>query len=164
MDSVSEQRLSLVHPLLSTKVRQAYILLQTQGITIRVVQGLRTMAEQNADYAQGRTTKGSIITNAKGGQSYHNYGLAVDAVPGIQGLSSWQPNWNPSSADFKAMIKTCVGVGLEAGALWTTMKNDYDHFQMPGFPNAPTAEMLAALESGGTAGFWAAFLPVPIIG
>ena len=48
------------------------------NLAIRIVQGLRTIEEQNALYAQGRTTPGSIVTNAKGGSSYHNYGLAID--------------------------------------------------------------------------------------
>jgi hypothetical protein len=44
------------------------------------VQGVRTFAEQDALYAQGRTRKGLRVTNAKGGQSYHNYGLAADCA------------------------------------------------------------------------------------
>jgi len=45
--------------------------------------GLRTFAEQNELYAQGRTKgkKGKIVTKARGGQSMHNYGLAVDMAP-----------------------------------------------------------------------------------
>lgn len=48
------------------------------GAAIRIVQGLRTFEEQNKLYAQGRTLPGSRVTNSKGGQSYHNYGLAID--------------------------------------------------------------------------------------
>lgn len=48
------------------------------GVAIRIVQGLRTFEEQNKLYAQGRTLPGSRVTNSKGGQSYHNYGLAID--------------------------------------------------------------------------------------
>lgn len=51
------------------------------NLKFRVVQGLRTIAEQDAIYAQGRTKPGQIVTKAKGGQSYHNYGLAIDIVP-----------------------------------------------------------------------------------
>lgn len=47
-------------------------------VKIRIVQGLRTIEEQNELYAQGRTKPGSIVTNVKGGSSYHNYGLAFD--------------------------------------------------------------------------------------
>ena len=51
-----------------------------RGIYIRITQGLRTIAEQNALYAQGRTTKGNVVTNAKGGYSWHNFGYAIDFV------------------------------------------------------------------------------------
>src|SRR5690349_2624666 len=47
-------------------------------VAIRIVQGLRTFPEQDALYAKGRTTPGLRVTNSKGGQSYHNYGLAID--------------------------------------------------------------------------------------
>ena len=46
----------------------------TGNATMRLTQGLRTIEYQNSLYAQGRTTKGAIVTNAKGGQSNHNYG------------------------------------------------------------------------------------------
>ncbi|WP_305953442.1 M15 family metallopeptidase [Paenibacillus sp. P32E] len=45
---------------------------------IVITQGLRTIAEQDALYAQGRTKPGQIVTNARGRTSYHNFGLAVD--------------------------------------------------------------------------------------
>lgn len=47
--------------------------------------GFRSGAVQDALYAQGRTTPGPIVTNAKGGQSAHNYGLAIDVYPIING-------------------------------------------------------------------------------
>jgi len=50
----------------------------TGDYTLRFTHTLRTHAEQDKLYAQGRTVKGSIVTNARGGQSYHNYGLAID--------------------------------------------------------------------------------------
>jgi peptidoglycan L-alanyl-D-glutamate endopeptidase CwlK len=47
-------------------------------VPIVITQGYRSIAEQDALYAQGRTKPGPIVTNAKGGTSYHNYGLAID--------------------------------------------------------------------------------------
>ena len=43
--------------------------------------GRRTMEEQAALYKIGRSVKGKIVTNARPGESYHNYGLAFDWVP-----------------------------------------------------------------------------------
>jgi peptidoglycan L-alanyl-D-glutamate endopeptidase CwlK len=79
-DSISIQRALLLHP----KIRAEVMALINQAelklpkTAIRIVQGLRTFEEQNALYAKGRTTPGPRVSNAKGGQSYHNYGLAID--------------------------------------------------------------------------------------
>ena len=43
--------------------------------------GRRTMEEQTALYALGRTSPGKVVTKARAGESYHNYGLAFDWVP-----------------------------------------------------------------------------------
>ena len=80
-DQLSVDRVNKLHP----KVRNAFKMIIEAaegelGITLRVTYGLRTMQEQATLYAQGRTTPGKKLTNAKPGQSYHNYGLAVDLV------------------------------------------------------------------------------------
>jgi len=51
---------------------------QKQGISAFVDQTLRTNQEQDELYAQGRSKSGNIVTRSKGGDSYHNYGLAFD--------------------------------------------------------------------------------------
>jgi peptidoglycan L-alanyl-D-glutamate endopeptidase CwlK len=80
-EKVSQPRIELLHPSIREEVK--YLIEQAETVVdetlaIRVVQGLRTIEEQDALYAQGRTTPGSIVTKAKGGSSYHNYGLAID--------------------------------------------------------------------------------------
>lgn len=84
MDKITEERISHLHPKIREEIK-AVIEEANKALTgkaqVRISQGLRTIAEQDALYAQGRTTKGTkIVTNAKGGSSYHNYGLAVDIV------------------------------------------------------------------------------------
>jgi peptidoglycan L-alanyl-D-glutamate endopeptidase CwlK len=49
----------------------------------------RTIAEQDKLFAQGRTAPGKIVTKAKGGQSPHNFGMAVDCVPIKDGDCWW---------------------------------------------------------------------------
>jgi peptidoglycan LD-endopeptidase CwlK len=69
----------------------------TAGIDILVTCTLRSMEEQAALYAQGRTTPGRIVTNAKPGQSAHNFGLALDVVPIVNGKPDWDgthPVWD----------------------------------------------------------------------
>jgi D-alanyl-D-alanine carboxypeptidase len=79
MDSVTQQRIALMHPKLRDEVTKlindANNVLKVHS-QVRIVQSLRTFDEQAKLYAQGRTTTGPIVTNAKPGQSLHNYGVA----------------------------------------------------------------------------------------
>ena len=51
---------------------------QEQGVTCKYISGTRTWAEQDALYSIGRTKPGPPVTKAKGGESNHNFGIAVD--------------------------------------------------------------------------------------
>lgn len=83
-DQISLDRIATFHPLLRDKLKEWYLeannKLLPKGYRLRITHVYRSIQEQNDLYAQGRTKKGSIITNAKGGQSIHNYGLAFDFV------------------------------------------------------------------------------------
>src|SRR5947208_1116522 len=48
------------------------------GISAKIVDGSRTYKQQDALYAIGRTKPGHIVTNARGGFSNHNFGIAWD--------------------------------------------------------------------------------------
>ncbi len=149
MDTASLNRLKDVHPDIMLIVSRAYNRLIREGITIRVVQGLRTLTEQDALYAQGRTKPGKVVTNAKGGQSNHNYGLAVDIVPGVKGSGPWKPQWDVKSPEFQRMVDVLKDEGFLWGGDWKNMKGDYDHFYLPKAPANPNAEMQADLRLGG---------------
>lgn len=90
-DQISKARLQLLHPD-ARLIFQRFIedCEEAFNIVIRIVQGLRTFEEQAVIYAQGRTKPGKIVTNAKPGQSYHQYGVAVDL--GI--LKNNKIDWN----------------------------------------------------------------------
>jgi len=79
-DYITEQRIKKLHPLFQPKVRAYLSDAKRQGLNLRITDGLRTWPEQAALYAKGRTASGSIVTNAKPGQSAHNYGLAIDVI------------------------------------------------------------------------------------
>lgn len=83
-DQISLDRIETFHPLLRDKLKEWYLeannKLLPKGYRLRITHVYRSIQEQNDLYAQGRTKKGSIVTNAKGGQSIHNYGLAFDFV------------------------------------------------------------------------------------
>lgn len=82
-DKITLERINLLHPKVREEVGRAYeeICNALTGRAIcRFSYTLRTFAEQDALFAQGRTKPGRVVTKAKAGQSYHNYGLALDIV------------------------------------------------------------------------------------
>lgn len=91
-----------------------------------ITSGRRTMAEQTALYAQGRTTKGPKVTNAPAGSSAHNFGLAADLAPMKDGKIWWAA---PDSV-WKAMADTAVKLGLTAGYYFKSI-HDAPHIEHP---------------------------------
>ena len=147
MDDRSEKALANVNPALATKVRAAADQLAGNGTYLLVVSGLRTAAEQDALYAQGRNgAAGHIVTNARAGFSMHNYGLAVDIVPYLSGQTG-QLNWDANTPQFRAMVAALEGQGLVWGGEWKSFP-DNDHFQMPGVPVTPDDAMQADYGDG----------------
>ena len=123
----ADQKLTGVHPSISAKARQLIKQAHAEGIFIIITQGLRTTKEQNALYEQGRTKPGKIVTNARGGYSYHNFGLAFDyCVCDIVG-GKLIPNWYVDKR-WKRVGAIGKTLGLEWGGDWTSFK-DYPHFQ-----------------------------------
>jgi len=91
MDKTTLKRIKLLHPAIKAEVFEAYKFVNNnllgRGVRLRFAYTLRSFDLQNELYAQGRTklwdnngNRLGKITNAKGGQSYHNYGLAFDIV------------------------------------------------------------------------------------
>lgn len=120
----AEKKLQGVHPLVAAKARQLIEQAYKERINVIITQGLRTIEEQNELYAQGRTKPGKIVTNAKGGYSYHNFGLAFDfAILNADGSVNWNVDekWKRVGAIGKSL-------GLEWGGDWKNFK-DYPHFQ-----------------------------------
>jgi len=101
----------------------------------------RDNASQNALYAQGRTTPGKIVTNAKAGQSWHNYRCAVDVVPIVAG----KPLWDVKDEVWQQVGALGKAAGLEWAGDWKRFK-EYPHFQYTG------GLTLAQLQSGAKIG------------
>jgi len=113
---------------------------------LEVVQGLRTFAEQDALFAQGRTKPGKKVTNAKGGQSNHNYGLAVDLCLFVGN----QPQWE-DEAGFDRIGAAGKNQGLKWGGDWPKFP-DRPHLELPGL----TIDQCFALhQEGGLEKVWA---------
>jgi len=92
------------------------------GNPVRINQGFRSFSEQNKLYNQGRTTPGLIVTNAKGGESVHQWGVAVDFVFIKEGYNASNKLWN-------TLAKVGKKHGFEWGGDWKTFI-DRPHFQM----------------------------------
>ncbi|MGG4434630.1 peptidoglycan-binding protein [Priestia megaterium] len=121
----SEIKLKGVHGTIRDMVIQLIKKAYDQKIYVAITQGFRSIDEQNALYAQGRTTGGSIVTNARGGYSFHNYGLAVDFVLLNE---SKQPVWNVNDK-WMSVVRMATGMGFSSGAYWSSFK-DYPHLEL----------------------------------
>lgn len=106
----------------------------SRGIPIVITQGLRTISEQDDLYAQGRTKPGPIVTNAKGGYSNHNFGMAIDfalLMPDGKAVS-WDMKRDGNcngTADWHEVVTEAKALGFAWGGDWYSFK-DYPHFEM----------------------------------
>ena len=149
IDSITTSRITLLHPKVRTEVDNIYrnqIVPALRGRAIcRLAYTLRTFAEQNALYAQGRTklydangNKLGIVTKAKGGQSIHNYGLALDIVlikdkdgNGTFETASWEDTIDfdkDGKADWMEIVNIFKANGWTWGGDWKSFK-DKPHFE-----------------------------------
>jgi len=144
-DSVSRKRLMTLHPDVRVKAIQFINKAAKQGIKLRVTHAKRSYAQQDTLYAKGRTTSGKIVTNAKGGQSYHNFALALDVVEMIKGVPQWKTkNWDKIGA-----------LGKSFGFFWGgdfESLSDRPHFQM-NFGNTLTELRSKRISGDATNGF-----------
>lgn len=99
---------------------------KAQGIDVLITSTLRDNESQDALYAQGRTTAGNIVTNAKAGQSFHNYGCAFDFVPLVNGKAMWN-----DSKLFERCGVIAESCGLEWAGRWKSFK-ELAHCQYTG--------------------------------
>lgn len=86
-----------------------------QKIDVLITSTYRDIESQNALYDQGRTTKGKIVTNSKGGQSFHNWRCAFDFVPIVNGKAQWN-----DLTTFKRCGAIAKKIGLEWAGDWKT--------------------------------------------
>lgn len=98
------------------------------GIDILIYCTYRSGAEQDELYKKGRNgVPGPIVTNARAGDSWHNYRRAFDFVPLVNGKAAWND---------KALYKTCgeiaESVGLEWAGRWTGSLRETAHCQYRG--------------------------------
>ena len=141
LDKISIDRIAKAHPELRESLLQEFTEasgLLPDGYRLRFTQVLRTIAEQNELYAQGRSKlfdnsgkRLGVVTWARGGQSYHNYGLAFDYCI----LRDLDSNGTFETVDWtekrysKEIVKYFKAAGWEWGGDFSKGKEDYPHFQ-----------------------------------
>ena len=121
--SRSERIIATLHARVQPYARALYFKAREHGLTINIIGGLRSYAEQDALYAQGRTRPGDIVTRARGGYSNHNFGIAFDV-----GLFE-RNQYLGESPLYKAVGALGEELGLEWGGNWRSIV-DQTHFQL----------------------------------
>jgi peptidoglycan L-alanyl-D-glutamate endopeptidase CwlK len=147
VDARSEKNIATLLPEVQPIARALVQKAALNGIRIKIISGLRTYAEQDELYAQGRTKPGPKVTNARGGYSNHNFGIAFDI-----GVFEGQ-KYLPDSVKYKAVGALGTDLGLEWGGNWKSIV-DQPHFQLRPAWAADLAEneMLAELRGRFAAG------------
>ncbi|OGB17906.1 MAG: peptidase M15 [Burkholderiales bacterium RIFCSPLOWO2_12_67_14] len=140
VDARSEARIATLLPEVQPMARALVQKAAASGIQIKVISGTRSFAEQDALFAKGRTAPGPKVTNARGGHSNHNFGIAFDI-----GVFSGN-KYLPESPKYKAVGVLGMELGLEWGGNWSTIV-DQPHYQLrPAWAQGLSErEMLASL-------------------
>lgn len=141
---INEAKLAKVAPKLQVKVRAFIAAAKADGVIIQVTQGLRTFIEQDGLYAQGRTKPGMRVTNARGGQSNHNYGMAVDVAPVVNGKVSFDEK-------LYKFGKWADASGLSWGGRWKSF-TDLPHLELPNIPKPSV--LIQTYRNGGLFAVW----------
>lgn len=114
---INSRKLSDLLPIVATKCQAFIANCQNSGIDVIITSTYRDNESQAALYAQGRTSPGKIVTNANAGQSFHNYKVAFDFVPIVNG----KPSWDDSEL-FESCGKIGESLGLEWAGRWVKFK------------------------------------------
>lgn len=123
--------LSAVHPVLVAAVERILTAMAALGFPMLVTDTVRTTAEQQALYQQGRNRPGRIVTNADGVRERSNhqvqldgYGHAVDCCFLVDGKPTWA-----EACPWRLYGEAAKALGLRWGGDWP--KPDRPHIEMP---------------------------------
>lgn len=125
-----------LHPELQQKVASLQALCKKNGLKIGIGECLRTVEEQNALYAQGRTKPGNKVTNARGStySSQHQWGIAVDFY-----RDDGTGAFNTAGSFFERVGTIAKSLGLGWGGDWKSPV-DKPHLYLPQW-GSTTAEL-----------------------
>jgi peptidoglycan L-alanyl-D-glutamate endopeptidase CwlK len=103
-------------------------LCRSNGLDILITCTYRSPEEQNELYAYGRTKPGPKRTNARGGQSAHQWRTAIDFCVMVNG----KPDWD-DLALYKKAGALAKQVGFEYAGEWRSFR-EFCHIQLPNKP------------------------------
>jgi hypothetical protein len=115
---------------------KAFMARTGRGLKVRA--GARSCAQQDAIYAQGRTTPGAVVTNAPGCRSWHVTGLAIDVDP--VDLSTGQIVPNGTHPDYVTLGE----VWERLGGVWGGRFRLYDPGHLEWHPGLSIDEVCPA--------------------
>jgi len=115
-----------LNPVVRVMAERLLVLCHDGGYPVKITETLRSSAEQDALYAQGRTAPGKIVTYAQGKdyESFHQWGLAFDFIRDVKGRE-----YDNSDGFFDAVGRIGKSIGLSWGGDFKTIKGDLGHFQ-----------------------------------
>lgn len=121
-----------LHPELRAKLARLRIICEAQGLALGVGECLRTVEEQDALYAQGRTKPGQIVTYARGSDygSQHQWGIAFDFYQDIPG------HGYDDLGFFVSVATLAKAIGLAWGGDWDGFA-DRPHLYLPYWGDTP---------------------------
>lgn len=127
---INSRSLLELHPVVQAKAHAFLARCAEEGLDILVTSTFRDNESQAALYAQGRTTPGKRVTNAKAGESFHNWRCALDVVP----LRNGKPVWGTTAAPDKALWERVIEIGESCGleSLARSSFPEMAHFQFRG--------------------------------
>lgn len=134
---INSRNIEALHPKVAKMAKMFILACNDAGIDVIITSTYRDIESQNALYEQGRTKPGKKVTNAKGGQSWHNYQLALDFCPIVSGKAQWN-----DLHLFERCGVIAEKLGFEWAGRWKTF-NEYAHIQYTGGHN------LAYFQNGG---------------
>lgn len=123
-----QPQLDSIYPPFLEKFLQLLANCESQGYLYPAISGYRSKSEQAKLYFQGRTTPGNIVTNARPGTSWHNWGCSVDVARDIDVLQAGlQPTWDPSR--YLKLKEEGEKLGLQVGVPGKHLGGDCGHVQ-----------------------------------
>ncbi len=138
--------LPAVQPLATEFLRQT----KARGWFFKITSAMRTYEEQNALYEQGRSKPGARVTNARGGYSNHNFGLAFDVT--LFTADGKTPIWESPVYAQAALIGKALG--LTWGGDWQSIKDEPHYELRPKWAaGMSSSEVLAELRARKSKGF-----------